>query len=461
VRAHWLVALWLGWLGAAPAGAAGRARLGGTLAVGLVGEARPVTVDAEADAPEAASARALLALPLCRLPGPVPLLASVSPAGEGAGQTLQLVPRAEARFVDGTPLLARDVAFAWQRLVRAHSPYLALLHPLAGLAEMLEAAVQKPQAALPLALGFAWPDLEASLCHPALTPYRPGKSGEAEGVGLYSAVPGGRLLASRQAPGGPPFPASLTFAALTARTAGRLLLRGEVQAVLGEAGPKDASALLFATYLVYAPEALPPGARAALEAVDREALVRTFVPGPAVALHALLPPPLVEAAPAPPAARPPTVPAPARSFTLGYSTSVPEHRAVAERLQVLLHDAGYPVQLRPDTQSALAEARRTGAVQAALVSLLLPPLPAPALALVLGLTEDTNLLDRELPALGAAGDASARAARVAERASALGPALPVLPLYARGLRVRLSESLLGAKRDGFGLLLLDDAWLRP
>ena len=447
-------------LAAGPALAAARARLGGTLSIGLVGLAPP-SADAAADSPEGASARALLALPLCRLlPGAVPVLASLSRASTGAGEEVQLVPVPGARFPDGTPLSAADVADAWRRLARVDSPYLALLAPVAGLGQLLEEAPHRQGAALRLPLAYAWPDLEASLCHPALTPYRPGAAGgAAQGIALYTPGPQGRLLANRGAPGGPVFPSALSFSSLPARTAQRLLQKGDVQVLLGEAPAAPASALLYATYLVYTPASLPEGALGALQALDVDALVRTFVPGPAVALHGLLPPSLLDGPAPAPAAAPPVAKAVARPFTLGYAAGAPDQRAVAERLQVLLHDAGYPVRLHADTPAGLVQARRAGGVQAALVSVLLPPLPAPALALVLGLAQDGQLLQRELPALGAEADGAARAGRVAQRARALAKDVPVLPLYVRGLRASLADGLLDAHRDGFGLLVLDDAWL--
>ncbi len=443
-------------LAAVPAVGAARARLGGTLSVGLVG--LRAAADTDEDSPEATTARAVMALPLCRLlPGPAPLLATFERAGSGPLEEVRVAPRPTARFADGSPLRARDVAEAWQRLQGAGSPYLALLQPVAGLAEALASAMQAPDGTLQLRLAFPWPDLEASLCHPAFTPFRQ-TPGSAEGVALYAGASAGHLLASHSAPGGPPFPAALAFSSVPARAAARLLQRGDVQVVLGEGA--EASVLLYATYLVYGPQGLPAGAREALEAVDLEALVRTFVPGPAAALHALLPPALVEMPP-----RPPVTPfhaaagAAVRPFTLGYVAGVPEARAVAERLQVLLHDAGYAVRLHADSPAGLRQLRRAGTLDAALVSVLLPPVPAPALALVLGLAEDEALLRRELPALGAEADAAARAAVVAQRAHALAAGLPVLPLYVRGLRAGLSSALLDVRRDGFGLLVLDDAWL--
>ena len=454
---------WLLLLGAAaPAGAAARASGGGTLTVGLIG-LHPVAADSVEDSPEAFSARALLALPLCRLlPRQVPLLATFSRTHSAPTEEVQLLPVPEARFADGSPLRTSDIAQAWQRLVRDGSPYLALLQPVAGLTEALEAAQRAPTGGLPLPLAFPWPDLEASLCHPAFTPYRSAKgAAPPEGIGLYAPGPEGRWVAARGAPGGPPFPSALSFPALQARAAGRRVLHGEVDAVLGESLEETASPMLYATYLVYAPESVPQGLREALEAVDTEALVRSFVPGQAVPLHALLPPPLMESAPRPQPK--PTAPRPTaggRPFTLGYGLGNAEQRAVAERLQVLLHDAGYAVHLHADAPAALRQGRRAGTLQASLVSVLLPPLPAPALAVVLGLAADGGLMSRELPPLGAEADAVERAARVAERVRALAPQLPVVPLYTRRLRAGLSQALLEARRDAFGLLVLDDAWKR-
>jgi peptide/nickel transport system substrate-binding protein len=450
-------------LAAAQASSAARARLGGTLSLGLVNLAPPGP-DTSGDSPEASTARALLALPLCRLlPEAVPVLATVLRPAGGAQQEVVVAAVAGARFPDGTGLSARDVADAWRRLAGTQSPYMSLLSPVANLEEALAASALKPEAPLHLRLAYAWPDFEASLCHPAFTPVRLGAPGHSlRGVGLYAEAAEGRFLASRGAPGGPPFPAALGFSTLPARAAQRLLQSGEVHAVLGEAGGTDTPSLLFATYLVYRPGSLPEGVLAALSSMDLEALVRTFVPGPAVAMHALLPPSLLDwgPAPAPPKGKPVPVPAmAARGFTLGYEVGLPEHRAVAERLQVLLHDAGYKVRLSGGTREGLARARLRGELEAALVSVLLPPLAAPALAVVLGLSEDAALLGRELPGLGSVADAGARAARVRERAAQLQPGLPLIPLFARGLRAQLSPALLDVRRDGFGLLVLDDAWL--
>jgi peptide/nickel transport system substrate-binding protein len=438
---------------------AARARLGGTLSVGLVGLQAP-GVEGAVDSPEADTLRALLALPVCRLlPGPVPVLASVARA-EGAKEEVLLTPLPGARFADGSALSSRDVALAWKRLSTGASPYASLLAPVGHLEEALDAALQHPEAPLRLRLQYPWPDFEASLCHPAFTPLRAVAGGAAlEGVGLYGPLSEGRAPARAAVPRGPPFPSGLSLSPLQARAAGRLLLRGEVHLLLGEPSAKEAAPLRFATYLVYRPEGLPQGVLSALARVDVQALVRTFVPGPAAPLRGLLPE--VQAEPSTVAKRPkaPATPAAGRSFALGYEVGLPEQKAVAERLQVLLHDAGYAVRLVGDGREALSRARQTGDVPMALVSVLLPPLPAPALAVVLGLLGDNGLLARELPPLGAVEEAQARSAQVAARARELLGEVALYPLYVRGLRVQLSEALVDVRRDAFGLLVLDEAWL--
>jgi peptide/nickel transport system substrate-binding protein len=451
---------------ASAAGGAARARLGGTLSLGLLGLSPPAA-GALADTPEAASARALLALPLCRLePLAVPVVASAHRRAAGAEEEVVVTPLAAARLPDGSALGPGDVAASWRRLSATEGGglYLSLLAPVAGLEAALDAALQHPEAGLVLPLAYPWPDLEASLCHPALTATRAGLgAAPALGVGLYAKGSDGRWAAAHGAPRGPPFASALAFSALAGgRAAPRLLQRGEVQAVLGEAAAGGAGPLLFATYLAYRPGALPPGALAALQALDLAALVRTFVPGPAVPMRGLLPPAFLEP-PLPAARRSAALAVPAagaaRSFTLGFDVALPEQRAVAERLQVLLHDAGYRVRVEGLERAALARARAAGNLEAALVSVLLPPLAAPALALVLAASGQPELLGQELPALGSLPDAGARAARVRERALALQGVLPLIPLFARGLRARLSPSLVAARTDGFGLLVLDDAWL--
>ncbi len=60
-----------------------------------------------------------------------------------------------------------------------------------------------------------------------------------------------------------------------------------------------------------------------------------------------------------------------------------DQRAVAERIQVKLHDRGYKVALEPLPRSMLRARWAKGDFELMLHSLLLPPVPGPALAVVL------------------------------------------------------------------------------
>jgi len=72
-----------------------------------------------------------------------------------------------------------------------------------------------------------------------------------------------------------------------------------------------------------------------------------------------------------------------------------------------------------------------------------------------------DLLGVELPLIGAQADAAARDARARERALALGPSVPLLPLYAQGLSVRVVPEVGGLTVDAQGLPVLDGAFLLP
>ena len=161
------VAPWLGLalgVAAAPAGAAARARDGGTLRLALLPEVR---ADRAGETPEGASVRGLLAAPVCRLDAgghPGPLLASFQRTAEG----LSVVPRPGARFASGAPLGAAELARGGCAL--EHSPVaraaLAAVRDAPGVLEQ-QARARGPSLGLPLA--HPWPDLEVALCHPSLT----------------------------------------------------------------------------------------------------------------------------------------------------------------------------------------------------------------------------------------------------------------------------------------------------
>jgi hypothetical protein len=220
----------------------------------------------------------------------------------------------------------------------------------------------------------------------------------------------------------------------------------------------DPGPALYATYLAFNPSRAGPGLRAAVErSLDRADLTRFFVRAPSVPMSSLLPPALMpqEAAPSGAPAATPAV----RELTLLYDAGLEDQRAVAERLQIKLHDAGQRVVLKPLTRAALRAKWASGDFDLMLHGLLLPPIPGPALAVVLDAAGRHELLARELPPIGAIADDAARDARARERARALAPELPFIPLYAQGLRVVAGGKVEGLASDAFGLPVLDGAFL--
>ena len=425
--------------------AAARARDGGTLKIAVLPEVR---ADRWGETPEGAVLRSLLAAPLCRLePGGRvhPVLATFQRTAEG----LVIVPRAGARFPSGTPLGPAELARAWAGALERSPAARAALAPVRDVATVL--AQQPRSTSLLLPLAHPWPDLEASLCHPALAPVA-GESAT-DGIGPYAPDGADRGRAVPGFPEGRPHPDGFVVSALARRAAQRALETRAVQVLLGDGGDPAAPALL-ATYLVSRPAARPMVAL--LEArLDRAALVRSFVGAPASAMPGLLPP----AVGGPEKAAASGAPGHGSgSALLLYAADRPGQRAVAQRLQILLRDAGVQLTLAPRSPEALDRDWRAGQGDLALRSVLLAPAPAAALAVVLELAGDPAASRRELSTLGALADAGERAAKTRERALQLAGTLPILPLYVEGLRGRLDPAVVDVRSDGFGLWMLDDAW---
>jgi len=433
--------------GAVPseATAAARARDGGTLRVAVLPEVR---ADRWGDTPEGAVLRSLVAAPLCRLDagGRVqPALATL----QRSTDSLSVVPRPGARSASGTPLGSAELARAWARALERSPVARAALAPVRDLAAALEK--QSRAGALVLPLAYPWPDLESTLCHPALTPVT--GDGPGDGIGPYALDGADR---GRPVPSfleGRPHPDGLALTTLSRRAAQRAFETRTAQVLLGDGGDASAPALL-ATYLVSRPRARPLVALAESR-LDRASLVRSFVGAPATAMPGLLPPALGGPD------RGTATSSPGRgsgTAVLMYATDRPAQRAVAQRLQILLRDAGVQLTLAPRTPEALDRDWRAGQGDLALRSVLLPPAPAAALGVVLELAGDAAESRRELAPLGAVADAGERAERARERALQLAATLSVLPLYAEGLRARIDPALVDVRRDGFGLWMLDDAW---
>ncbi|MGZ3459495.1 MAG: peptide ABC transporter substrate-binding protein, partial [Archangium sp.] len=299
---------------------------------------------------------------------------------------------------------------------------------------------------------------ERALCHPALAPPRAAPAA----LGPFSAAGSNAVEARLAWTEGRPYLDRLRLLPTDERGLSRLWSTQEAQVELGvlpEAGTASGAAL-YATYLAWSPRRVPPDFRQAVEsAIDREDLTRLFVHGPAVPMPNLLPPALLPPSPGPRPA--PPAPQAGRKVTLRYDAGSEDQRAVAERLQVKLHDRGYTVALEPLPRAELRARWAKGDYELMLHSLLLPPVPGPALAVVLDAAGRKDLLGVELPRIGALLDPAARDTRARERALALAPSVPLLPLYAQGLALRAAPEVGGLGFDAQGLPMLDGAWLQP
>jgi peptide/nickel transport system substrate-binding protein len=448
---------------AANAAAASRARYGGTLKVAVVApslEGDPLLADTPA---EAALAQAT-ASGLCRLDAQgrvVPVLAQE--LSYPTPRVLKLVLRPAPRLPGGAPLLPRDIAAS---LARAKaSAYRALLAPLRLEGGKL-AVGSVTSASLELPLEYPFPDLDRALCAPALATVTARPGAPPVGLGPFAAGAAlGTFDAQPLHPEGRPFAEHLSVTASDERGAARLFALEHAQVVLGAPPLPGARAevggpALYATYLLF--QAAQPGGaqlRQALEsAVDRADLTRSFARPPSVPMHGLLPPALLPQEPLPRTQAPPS-PSPPRELRLLYDAQSPDQRAVAERLQVKLHDRGYRISLEGLPRPRLRARLAARDFELMLHGLLLPPVPSLALALLLDAAGRTDLLTPELSAIGALPDAPARDARARERAAALAPSLSLVPLYAQGLSVQSSPQVSGLLRDGQGLPSLADAFL--
>ena len=350
---------------------------------------------------------------------------------------------------------AQGLARAWMRLAsnEGASPYRALFHAVRGEARQLT-----PRGAvLELPLAYPWPDLERALCHPALAP-----PVSTTTVGPFIAAGRGALEAQTAWPQGRPYLDRLLLTATDQRGLSRLWSSRQVQVELGVASETDsvAGTALYATFLAFSPRRLPPDFRQAVEsAIDREDLTRLFVQAPAQPMPHLLPPALLDAPGRPRPAAPSANPA--RKVTLIYDASVEDQRAVAERIQVKLHDRGYTVALEALSRAALRARWAQGDFELMLHALLLPPIPGPALAVVLEAGGRRDLLGVELPAIGALPVATARDTRARERALALAGSVPLVPLYAQGLGMRFAPDVGGVMMDAQGLPSLDGLYVLP
>lgn len=440
--------------------AASRARYGGTLRIAV--SAAPYEADPLlADSPIDAALLGMVSRSICSLDGPHRVRPTLArEISRTAPLRLRVALRPHLTFASGAPVAPTDLAASWSRpsLPGAPSPYRALLFPLR--AQRRISASMESSHAIDLELAFPWPDLEASLCHPSLA-IAPASSPRSAGIGPYiPARTGGMYEANLAFPAGRPYPDRALVSFADERGVARLLELKQADVALGQGETQlfGSASALYATYLVFQPDRVGSQFRQAFEAsIDRSDLTRLFVRGPSLPMTALLPPALMPQQ----SQNRPSAPAisSAREISLAFDRSVPDQRAVAERIQVKLHDLKYKIALRPVARSQLRTLWATGEYDLILHALLLPPTPAPALAVAIDGAGRHDLLASELPPLGAIADDAARDAAARERAKILERTLPSIPLYVQALGATLSPAVVGLHADGQGLPALDDCFL--
>jgi hypothetical protein len=432
--------------------AAGRIPYGGELRLAHTGSTEQAGDPAFSDSPVEATLFGLQSRPVCRLDASgAPRLAIARDVSRSMAQTVRITLPSLS--------VATTLARSWSRLAgsEAPSPYRALLFPIQGEARQLSPS----GAALELSLSFPWPDMERAICHPALAPPL---TTVAPSLGPFAATASKGLLEARIGyPEGRPYLDRVLLTATDERGLARMWTARQVHLELGvlpESGVLTGPAL-YATYLAFSPRRLPADFRQAFEsAIDREDLTRLFVRAPAVPMPHLLPPALMPQASARPRQSAPSAGG-TRAVTLLYDMASQDQRAVAERIQVKLHERGYKVALEPLQRTVLRSRWAKGDFDLMLQSLLLPPIPGPALAVVLDAAGRKDLLGVELPLIGGVAEPTARDARARERALALAPTVPILPLFAQALGIRAAPELGGLVLDAQGLPVLDGVYLLP
>jgi peptide/nickel transport system substrate-binding protein len=393
------------------------------------------------------------------------------PAAEAGGRAFRLRLRPGLRFADGTPLLAADLAASLSRLLAGGAPNAWLALPIQGADALLArqaatlAGVQVlSDRELLVTLAFPMPEWPWALATPAAGVLSPRGAGAGPFVLQALDASGAHLSANPLHWRGRPFADRLLLAAADPRAAARALSRGEADLALrpeAAAPGAIATAPLVVTVAVLNGRRLGAGTepiRRLLAAQDRGELGRLFARGPSVPLATLVPPTLLPAAALPPAAPPAPPPAgaaPAR-LTLLVASDAPDQKAVADRLQVKLFDAGVKAAVEQGPGARLAQRLASDGYDVALLPVAVQPL-APALA-------------AGQVACAARGPAAARRAMAelaglppevaAARAAALTSALDLVPLFATGARASAGPALLGPPPRADGAPSLGDLWRR-
>jgi peptide/nickel transport system substrate-binding protein len=391
------------------------------------------------------------------------------PAAEAGGRAFRLRLRPGLRFADGTPLGAADVSASLVRLLSRDCPNAWLALPILG-ADALQggraatlAGVQVlSDRELLVTLAFPMPEWPWALAAPAaaVVSARGAGAGPFQLQGLDGA--GARLAANPFHWRGRPFADRLTIAAGDARGAARALARGEAELVLRPEAVAGATAStgtppLLATYAVINWRRLGAGAervRRVLGALDRTELGKLFARGPSAPTATLVPQPLLPVS-APAAAAPPEPAGASQArLVLLAAADLPDQRAVAERLQVKLFDAG--VRAAAELEGSARFAARLAAED---YDVALVPVQVLALAPALAGGQVAQATRGPAAARRAMAELAGLAPEVAAaRAEALTRTLDLVPLFSTGVRASAGPELVGVRVRADGGIDPGDLW---
>ncbi len=446
-----------------------RPAYGGTARIGVPAPQRPGDPDRSADL----LVRRATSAPLLDVAGGsgrlVPGALAEVPAPEAGGRVFRLRVRPGLTDARGRPLGAANVAARLAALLERGSPDGWIALPIAGADAVLEGratALSGVQVVSPdellVTLALPLPEFSSLLAAPPAALPDAGPF-----VAQPRKAPGDPLVlaANERHHRGRPYASRVEIHPVDARTAARLLERGALDLVLRPeaAGGRPGPALPALTVTVAAVSRTRLGAgaeplRRALEAIDRAELARRFVRGPAAPLETLIPPAAVVGAPAvtnpPPQGEASAAPPP--RVALLADSSAPDQRALAERIQVKLFDAGVRASVELVDPARFRSRLAAGDYDVALVSVpVAAPEPALAAAQIAWLVRGPAAARRAYEALGG----------VVHRLTALGNAhrlareLDLVPLVVSGLRASLGPTLQGFAAGGDGSIDLGELWL--
>jgi peptide/nickel transport system substrate-binding protein len=459
--------------GASPARAGVRPGYGGELRVLLAAAPRSADPARATDPADLILVRAVHATPLeVDAAGKLePGLLEEVPAPAAGGRAFRLRLRAGLRFADGTPLVAADVAASLARLLREGAnawvalPILGADAYLGGKAATLAGVQVLSDRELLVTLAFTMPEWPRALAAPAAAVVSSRGAGAGPFVlqGLDAA--GARLVVNPFHGRGRAFADRLTFTVGDTRAAARALARGEADLVLrpepvAGAAAATETAPLLATVAAINGRRLGAGAqrvRNVLASLDRAELGRQYARGPSARLDTLVPAPLLPL-PAPPRpATPADGGAPAARVVLLAAADAPDQRAVAERIQVKLFDAGVKAAVEVEGSTRFAARLSAEDFDVALVPVqvqaLAPALAAGALAFA---TRGAAACRRVIAELAGQDLATAAA-----RAEAAARTLDLVPLFSTGLDASAGPELQGLRLRADGGLDLGALWRLP